>query len=403
MKSPLYVVWTGSMPVRLSWPGTQVAPSSTVQYMNKPGRSPAGDSAPAGQRVTGSGPNTFRRGLRVLDALQKAGAEGLHVVEVARAAGLERSTVYRFLDVLLETGYATRDPLSRRFYPVWPELVWGAGSVADGIRSDGISADRSSADRVSPDRVSADRVPAARAASGRAAPGHVSPGRVSPGRTSPDAAAPGGASPDTLSPGRDRVGPASRAARSISGPGVLADSATHATAISRWAPALRQISAATGDSTFLVCRAGNDSLCLHREVGTYPVQVLAVTVGHRQPLGVGAAGLAYLAALPVAEADAVIEQNADALRAYGGMTTKRLRQLAAAARDRGWAVIGNSAVPGVIGVGVALTDPAGRPLLAVSVSGLLSRMPAARQRRIAQLIRETLRAPDASMPAATQI
>ena len=285
--------------------------------------------------MTGSGPNTFRRGLRVLDALQRAGAEGLHVVEVARAAGLERSTVYRFLDVLVETGYARRDPLSRRFYPVWRQPAWGIGSAADVILAEQVSADRGSADRGSADRRSADR-----------------------------------------------------------------GSADH---IARWAPALRQISAATGDSTFLVCRAGNDSLCLHREVGTYPVQVLAVTVGHRQPLGVGAAGLAYLAALPVAEADAVIEQNADALRAYGGMTTKRLRQLAAAARDRGWAVIGNSAVPGVIGVGVALTDPAGRPALAVSVSGLLSRMPAARQRRIAQLIRETLRAPDASLPAATQI
>ena len=381
--------------------------------MNKPGRSPAGVTAPAGQRVTGSGPNTFRRGLRVLDALQQAGAEGLHVVEVAKAAGLERSTVYRFLDVLLETGHATRDPLTRRFHPVWRDPTrqdWPAADVVlvnrvsvDRLSVDSVSMERVSADRVSVGQISTDQISADRISADRIPVGRVSANGVSTDRVSTDRVSTDRVSADGLAPGPEKAGPASRSAGALPGPDALADSATHAAAIARWAPALRHISATTGDSTFLICRVGNDSLCLHREVGTYPVQVLAVTVGHRQPLGVGAAGLAYLAALSVAEADAVIEQNAEALRAYGGMTTKHLRQLAAAARDRGWAVIGNSAVPGVIGVGVALSDAVGRPALAVSVSGLLSRMPAARQRRIAQLIRATLRAPDASGQATTQI
>lgn len=237
------------------------------------------------------GPSTFRRGLRVLDALRAAGPEGLHVLEVAQAAGIQRSTVYRFLDVLVESGHAVRDPATRRFY----------------ITSHG------------------------------------------------------------------------------QGPG------THADAAARWAPILRRISDETGDSAFLICRAGNDSLCLHREVGTYPVQVLAVTVGHRQPLGVGAAGLAFLAALPPAEANTVIEENAAALQAYGRITGAHLQRLTESARDRGWAVIGNSAVPGVVGVGVALRGADGRPALAISVSSLLDRMPAARQRRIADIIMKAVR------------
>ena len=53
----------------------------------------------------------------------------------------------------------------------------------------------------------------------------------------------------------------------------------HAQAVRGLRPVLRQISDVSGDSAFLICRAGNDSLCLHREVGNYPVQVLAVTVG----------------------------------------------------------------------------------------------------------------------------
>src|SRR3546814_14240930 len=54
--------------------------------------------------------------------------------------------------------------------------------------------------------------------------------------------------------------------------------------VAQLAPAMRRISAHTGDSSFLICRVGSDSLCLHREIGSYPVQVLAVTIGHRQPL-----------------------------------------------------------------------------------------------------------------------
>ncbi|KAG1434812.1 hypothetical protein G6F57_021411 [Rhizopus arrhizus] len=135
----------------------------------------------------------------------------------------------------------------------------------------------------------------------------------------------------------------------------------HAQAVRGLRPVLRQISDVTGDSAFLICRAANDSLCLHREVGNYPVQVLAVTVGHRQPLGVGAAGLALLAALPPAEADEVVAQNEQVLRAYGGMTGVQMRRLVENTRDRGWSVVGNAAVPGVLGVGVALCDAGAAP------------------------------------------
>ena len=157
--------------------------------------------------------------------------------------------------------------------------------------------------------------------------------------------------------------------------------------IERMRPKMRRISDATGDSAFLVVRDGDDALCAHREIGDFPVQVLSVPIGHRQPLGVGAAGLAYLAALPPAEASAVIERSADSLQAYGRMTTAAMRRLVESARTRGWAVVGNAAVQGVLGVGVALLDGRGRPRLAISVSSLIDRMPPARQRAIAALIR----------------
>jgi DNA-binding IclR family transcriptional regulator len=243
-------------------------------------------------QTEGDGPRVLRRGLRVLGVLRQAGAVGMHVTDIARAAGMQRSTVYRYLDVLAEEGYALREADAPR---------WRMAEL-----------------------------------------------------------------------------------------GVLMAGDPHAQAVRSLRPVLRQISDVSGDSAFLICRAGGDSLCLHREVGNYPVQVLAVTVGHRQPLGVGAAGLALLGALPASEADEVILQNEQALRAYGGMTVTQMRRLAENTRDRGWAVVGNAAVPGVLGVGVALCDANGYPRLAVSVSSLISRMQAPRQRSIADLIRAQL-------------
>jgi DNA-binding IclR family transcriptional regulator len=239
-----------------------------------------------------AGPQVLRRGLRVLRVLREAGGDGMHVVDIARAAGMQRSTVYRYLDVLVEEGYALREGRAPR---------WRVAEM-----------------------------------------------------------------------------------------GVLVAGDLHADAVRRLRPALRQISDVSGDSSFLICRAGGDSLCLHRELGNYPVQVLAVTIGHRQPLGVGAAGLALLAALPDSEAREVIAQNEATLRAYGGMTGAQMYRLVENTRDRGWAVVANAAVPGVLGVGIALRNSAGYPYLAVSVSSLVDRMPAARQRSIAASIRSQL-------------
>src|SRR3546814_18078509 len=97
--------------------------------------------------------------------------------------------------------------------------------------------------------------------------------------------------------------------------------------IERLKPGLKRISTITGNSSFLVRRDDAISLCVHREIGSYPVQVLAVTIGHRQPLGVGAAGLALLAALPADEAEALMQQNREALRSYGHMTVAHMRLL----------------------------------------------------------------------------
>lgn len=249
--------------------------------------------APPGLAETADG-RTLRRGLRLLDALQAAGDEGLRVVDLCRATGLERATVHRLLDILQDSGYALR---SGRFR-------YGPGARLQG---------------------------------------------GAPARVLPNMAV-------------------------------------------RLLPVLARVSQTCGDAAFAVVREGPLSHCIARHVGTHPVQVLVIQVGTRQPLGVGAAGLALLAALPDAEVQAVVAANAPQLPRYGGMTPERQHILVRATRERGWSVVGNHATRDVLGVGMAVHDERGEPVAAISVASTLARMPRQRQQMIARACREGLRA-----------
>jgi len=158
----------------------------------------------------------------------------------------------------------------------------------------------------------------------------------------------------------------------------------------RLQPVLAQVSASCGDAAFAVVRDGPLSHCIARQVGTHPVQILVIEVGTRQPLGVGAAGLALLAALPDAEVQSVIEANAPVLAAYGGMTPERLRILVRATRERGWSVVGNHATRGVLAVGMAVRNAKDMPVAGISVATTMARLPRQRQQLIARAMREAL-------------
>lgn len=139
-------------------------------------------------------------------------------------------------------------------------------------------------------------------------------------------------------------------------------------------PALREISEETGNSAFLIGRVGYESICLARVVGSYPVQVLTVNVGTRNPLGVGAGGLAILSTLPLAEQGECIRANAKRLASYGSLTESTLRALIRATQRRGHAVIGHYNVPGVVGIGMAMRNASGNVLGAITTSSIDSRM-----------------------------
>ncbi|CAN5187175.1 IclR family transcriptional regulator C-terminal domain-containing protein [soil metagenome] len=155
-------------------------------------------------------------------------------------------------------------------------------------------------------------------------------------------------------------------------------------------PVLTRVSAACGDAAYLSVRDRDLSHCIARKVGSYPVQILSVQVDSRQPLGVGAGGLALLASIEPAEASRVIAANATQLGRYNGMTPARMELLVRSSRERGYSVVGNHAVKGALGVGMTVVGGERPALAAISVAAPIGRMPKERQRVIAAIIRDAL-------------
>jgi DNA-binding IclR family transcriptional regulator len=160
----------------------------------------------------------------------------------------------------------------------------------------------------------------------------------------------------------------------------------------RLQPVLEHISSVSGDAAFAIVRDGALSLCIARQLGSHPVQILVVQPGTHQPLGVGAAGLALLSALPDEQVDAIVAANATELARYGGMTPERIRLLIRATRERGWSIIGNHATRNVLAVGMAVRNARDEPVAAISVATTLARMPRERQQWIAREIRQGIKA-----------
>lgn len=158
----------------------------------------------------------------------------------------------------------------------------------------------------------------------------------------------------------------------------------------RYSPLLRQISARTEDASFLVVLQDLDTLCIAREVGSHPIQALAIPVGNRQPIGVGAGGLAMLASLDEETSERYLKANHNRFLRYRTLRLEELRMRIARARKRGYAVIGSHAVSKVTGVGVTLEAREGGIVGGISVAALDNRMTQKRQQIVAAIIREEI-------------
>lgn len=81
-------------------------------------------------------------------------------------------------------------------------------------------------------------------------------------------------------------------------------------------PTLIEISRKSGGASFLLVRAGADSLCLDLEEGDHPFQPLVGGIGGRIPMGVGAASICMLAEMDVNAREALIVANEHRFSSY---------------------------------------------------------------------------------------
>lgn len=87
--------------------------------------------------------------------------------------------------------------------------------------------------------------------------------------------------------------------------------------VTQMRPSLLEIGSRTGYCTYLMMRAGLDSLCIDVQPGRTVAPSLVEGVGGRVPLGLGMAGIALLGQLDMASTARILEANTEALAAYG--------------------------------------------------------------------------------------
>jgi DNA-binding IclR family transcriptional regulator len=161
-------------------------------------------------------------------------------------------------------------------------------------------------------------------------------------------------------------------------------------------PYLLELSREVGDTVFLTIRTGLDALCVARLIGTYPIQVLSIEVGARRPLGVSSAGIAILAALSAAEARQIVYKNQVRFGSYRTTPAIALDQIAAARRI-GYGVHHIGLVPGTKAISATIKELNGRPLAAVTIAAVRSRLGPRREGEVGEILRSTARSIEAAI------
>ena len=154
-------------------------------------------------------------------------------------------------------------------------------------------------------------------------------------------------------------------------------------------PSLRRLADETGESAFLSIRRGNETVCLLREEGSFPIRSFVLHEGVRFPLGVASAGLAILAFLPQAEIEQVLSSDALLSDQWGQQNSAdAIRSNLKRTRTTGYAVNPGLILEGSWGMGAAVFDRSGRPAWALSLTGIEPRFTPARQLMLGRLLLE---------------
>lgn len=142
----------------------------------------------------------------------------------------------------------------------------------------------------------------------------------------------------------------------------------------------------SGESAFLSTRRGDETVCLLREDGSFPLRSHVLYEGIRLPLGVASAGLVILAHLPDREIEEYLGR-ADLQPEWGPQHHHDgVRERIAATRESGYAVNPALLVEGSWGIGAAVFDRSGKPAWALSLTGVETRFRPERRHELGTLL-----------------
>jgi len=118
----------------------------------------------------------------------------------------------------------------------------------------------------------------------------------------------------------------------------------------------------TQDTIYLSERSGLEAVCTNRALGDYPIKAIPLDIGIRRPLGVGAGGLAMLCAMPLQEAEAIIESNGHRYEKFASFSVDYLREAVERGRSEGYSFLDSVVTPGTAAIGLAFpaVNPVGR-------------------------------------------
>ncbi|PRB68166.1 IclR family transcriptional regulator [Arthrobacter sp. MYb213] len=142
----------------------------------------------------------------------------------------------------------------------------------------------------------------------------------------------------------------------------------------------------TGESAFLSARRGDETVCLLRQDGAFPIRSFVLYEGRRFPLGVASAGIAILAFLPEEAMERYLESSnlvAEYGQAHGA---EQVRSKIDQTRTLGYSLNPGLIVEGSWGIGAAVFDASGQPAWALSLTGIESRFEPSRQEALGKLL-----------------
>jgi len=140
-------------------------------------------------------------------------------------------------------------------------------------------------------------------------------------------------------------------------------------------PALRRITNETGDTAFGVLAENDHLQCLLRLSGHYPIRTLSLDEGDVWPLGIGAVGMALLAAHDDAYIDQYLKRFLPVIHQYTRVSAAQLQARVNHTRALGYAVSEGDLLDGMSAIGVAIHFPdVARPIGAISVAAISARL-----------------------------